>query len=99
MSAADLLQQAPPSPIRAPWCVGTNERCLSVLIEDGDVVAAGALLDTHADKRGMAVVEVCRVTKGKYEAAYAWVEPGQQTEPEPTAVVPKVAKAKRSRKA
>lgn len=81
MSTADLIQQAAPSPIRAPWCVGTNERCLSVLIENGDVAAAAALLDAHAEKRGLAIVEVCRVTRGEREAAYARGEPKPKVDP------------------
>jgi hypothetical protein len=75
MSALDLLQKAAPSPTRAPWCVGSNGNCISVLIENGDVVMAATLIDNAAAHRGLAVAEVCRVKQGNREAAYARLEP------------------------
>lgn len=75
MTVLDLIQSAAPSPLRATWCVGMNERCLGVLVENGDLAAAAAALETHAEKRGLSIVEVCRVTKGRREAAFARGEP------------------------
>jgi hypothetical protein len=75
VTALSLLEQAEPSQLRAPWCVQMHDRCLSVLVENGDVAKAAALLDLHADKRGLTIVEVCRVKQGDREAAYARGEP------------------------
>lgn len=75
MTTADLIRQATPSPIRAQWCQRGSTNCLSTLIENGDVGAAAALLDKHAEERGAAIVEVVRVTQGSREAAYARIEP------------------------
>ncbi len=75
MTTADLIQQAKPSPIRAPWAVKGSEHLISTLIEDGDVAAAAALIDACAEVRGLTIVEVCRVVKGTREAAYARGEP------------------------
>lgn len=75
MTTLDLIQKAPPSPVRAPWCVGSNDRCISVLIENGDVVMAATLIDNAAAHRGLNIVEVCRVKQGTREAAYARGEP------------------------
>jgi hypothetical protein len=75
MTALSLLEQAQPSPLRAPWCVQMHDRCLSALIENGDVAKAAAAIQAHADKRGLTIVEVCRVKQGDREAAYARGEP------------------------
>lgn len=75
MTAVELIQKAVPSALRAPWCVGTNTNCISVLIENGDVVMAATLIDNAAAHRGLAVAEVCRVKQGDREAAYARLEP------------------------
>lgn len=78
MTTADLLRNARPSPIRPLWCQrgSTNSlSTLSTLIENGDVGAAAALLDRHAEERGAVIVEVCRVIQGSREAAYARIEP------------------------
>jgi DNA-binding phage protein len=75
VTALDLLQQAQPTQLRAPWCVKGAPDYLSALIENGDVAAAAALLDSYADKRGLTIVEVCRVRQGNREAAYARGEP------------------------
>lgn len=74
MTTADLLHQAKPSPIRPMWCQ-RGGGSLSTLIEDGDIARAAARLDEHAEKRGLTIVEVCRVTQGTREAAYARGEP------------------------
>jgi len=75
LNTAALIRDAAPSPVRAQWCVGSNANCVSVLIENGDVVMAGTLIDNAAAHRGMAVAEVCRVRQGTREAAYARLEP------------------------
>lgn len=75
MTTLDMIQKAPPSPVRASWCVGANDRCISVLIENGDVVMAATLIDNAAAHRGLDIVEVCRVKQGTREAAYARGEP------------------------
>ena len=75
MTTLDLIQNAAPSPTRAPWCVRGTEGHISTLIEDGDVGAASSVLEACAEKRGLAIVEVCRVTQGTREAAYARLEP------------------------
>lgn len=75
MTTLDLINQARPSPIRPLWCQRGSTNSISTLIENGDVGAAAAVLDKHAAERGAEVVEVCRVTLGPREAAYARVEP------------------------
>lgn len=75
MTTADLLRDARPSPIRPLWCQRGSPNAISTLIENGDVGAAAALLDRHAAEAGMVIAEVCRVTLGAREAAYARVEP------------------------
>lgn len=71
MTVADLLQQATPSATRAPWAVDMSKDVLGALIENGNEAATAALLEAHAEKRGLEIVEVCRVQQGKREAAYA----------------------------
>lgn len=75
MTVADLINNAAPSPTRAPWCVRGTDGHISTLIENGDVAAAAAILEAAADKRGLTLVEVCRVKQGTREAAYARGEP------------------------
>lgn len=75
MTVSDLIHKAAPSPTRAPWCVRGTEGHISTLIENGDVAKAAALLEAAAEKRGLTIVEVCRVKQGTREAAYARGEP------------------------
>jgi hypothetical protein len=75
VTVADLIHKAKPSHLRAPWCVRGTEGHISTLIENGDVAAAAAILEAAAAKRGLTIVEVCRVTQGTREAAYARGEP------------------------
>lgn len=75
MTVADLIHKAKPTPVRAPWCVRGTEGHISALIENGDVAAAAVHLEAAAEKRGLTIVEVCRVTQGTREAAYARGEP------------------------
>lgn len=84
MSTADLIRDARPSPIRPLWCQRGSTNSLSTLLENGDVGAAAALLDRHAEERGASIVEVCRVTQGSREAIYARVEPKEPPKANPT---------------
>lgn len=74
MTTLDLVKAATPSIIRAPWCLKGAD-VLSVLVESNNLEAAAASLDQHAGLRHMNVVEVCRVTRGTFEAVYARAEP------------------------
>jgi len=69
MSTIDLIRAVTPSILRAPWCGKAD--ALSVLVEKNDLTKAAASLDQHAELRSVTVVEVCRVTRGNYEAVYA----------------------------
>lgn len=74
MTVQEMIEQAVPSPIRAPWCAKMTDQCLSVLFE-GNVAKAAAALSAEAAARKVAIAEVCRVTKkGGHEAVYARLE-------------------------
>lgn len=71
MTTLELIEAATPSIIRAPWCVEMNPECMGALIEGGDLRAAVAKLETVAQHRSLAIVEVCRVKHGSVEVVFA----------------------------
>ena len=75
MTTLSLIEAATPSIIRAPWCVELNNECMGVLVDDGDFRAAAAKLETIAEHRSLAIVEICRVQHGQVEAVFARGEP------------------------
>lgn len=75
MSTLDLIKAAVPSVIRAPWCLKERNDAIGVLVNDGDLAGAAALIDLHAEQRHLNVVEICRVTRGPHEAVFARGEP------------------------
>lgn len=70
-----MINAAVPSLIRAPWCLKERNDAIGVLVENGDLAKAAASIDQHAALRHLNVVEICRVTKGNFEAVFARGEP------------------------
>lgn len=70
-----MINAAVPSVIRAPWCLKARNDAIGVLVENGDLAKAAALIDQHAEQRHLNVVEICRVTQGGFEAVFARGEP------------------------